>query len=79
MRKLLALILALVVVFSLAMPAMADTTFTSKEFTKHYTIINDGTTAPAETFKFLIEPEDFIPYDTGSTVEKMHFLTLQIR
>lgn len=65
MKKALAVMLAATMTMSMGMTAFADGTGTKEiDFNKTYSIVNEGTTKPQETFTFIITPYD---------VEKSHY------
>lgn len=76
MKKLLTILLALTMVFSMAAVSFADTNtehtdMSTVTITKNYEATNTGTTSPAETFKFTIENTSVTDAATGVTKENM--------
>lgn len=76
MKKLISLLLALVMVLSLSTVAFAAESVGVQTLNKNYKLANEGTTAPAETFKFKIEASGVTDAAEGVTVAKMPVPTL---
>ena len=55
MKKILAMLLAVMMLLSVASVAMAEgTTIATDAFKKVYNLTNEGTTSPEETFRFTL-------------------------
>ncbi len=86
MKKLISLMLALMLVFSLATVAMADeggdsepttpTDMTSVTITKNYETANTGTKSPGEEFKFTIQKTSVTDAADGVTINNMPIPTI---
>ena len=78
MKKIMSLLLALLLVMSLGSAAFADgyTDMSAVTLTVTYNETNEGSTSPAETLAFTIEPASVTDSAEGVTVENMPTPTL---
>lgn len=67
MKKFLAILMAILMVLSMATVAMAEDEFSTPSFKKKLHIVNEGTTAPATTFSFTASFDHFED-GSGNTV-----------
>ena len=78
MKKILAMLLAVMMLLSVASVAMAETTIAADAFKKVYNLTNEGTTSPEETFRFTLTCTNVTDAREGITATDAPALTATI-